>query len=411
MSILIDNIGQLVTNADPEDPRGLGIIEHAAVVVDNDIENSTDGNIISWVGSAADAPACDERIDLEGKTLVPGFVDSHSHIVFAGDRGEEFAARMEGQRYTGGGIAMTVAATRAASEAQLLANARHLVDEARAQGTTTVEVKSGYALSTPGEQKLLRVAGQVTSETTFLGGHVVPIEYAASRDAYVDLVAGVMVERCAPLAKWADVFCEPHAATAFDGDESRAILEAAAEKGLGLRIHGAQLGFGPGPSIAVELGCASIDHATFLTDDDVALLADHADSGGPVVTFLPIVEFSTKQPYPDARRVLDAGITVALATDCNPGTCFSNSMPLAIAMAVRDFNMTPAEALWSATAGGAAALRRTDIGRIRPGARADFCIINAPSYVHLMYRPGVPIAHALELSDTRTTTTYAQTGI
>lgn len=391
MSILIDNIRQLVTNSDPADPRGLGIIADGAVVVDNDV--------VTWVGRSADAEVCDRRIDLGGKTLVPGFVDSHSHIVFAGDRGDEFAARMEGQRYNGGGIARTVAATRAATDEQLLANAQRLIAEARAQGTTTVEVKSGYALNTAGEQRLLKIAGAVTSETTFLGGHVVPSEFIDSRETYVDLVAGEMVEQCAPFAKWADVFCEPHAATAFDGDESRTILSAAAAQGLGLRIHGGQLGYGPGASIAVELGCASIDHATFLTDDDVSLLADSAATGGPVVTFLPIVEFSTKQPYPDARRVLDAGITVALATDCNPGTCFSNSMSLAIAMAVRDFSMTPAEALWSATAGGAAALRRTDIGHIRPGARADLCVIDAPSYVHLMYRVGVPLAHALDLDE------------
>lgn len=383
---LITGISELVTNDGPR--WDLGVIPDAAVVVDD--------GIISWVGTKATAPDAEKTIDLGGRAVIPGFVDSHSHIVFSGDRSAEFTARMAGEAYNGGGIATTVAATRAASDDMLRERARTLVAESRAQGTTLIEVKSGYGLNTEQESRLLRIAAEVTDEVTFLGGHVVPTEFRGNPDDYVDLVTGAMTDVCAPLAKWGDVFCEPHSPVAFDEDQSRAILESAKAHGLGLRVHGAQLGPGPGPKLAVELGAASIDHATFLTDADIDLLAQAAADDGPVVTYLPVVEFSTKQPYPDARRAIDAGIPVAIATDCNPGTCFSNSMSAAMAIAVRDMGMTPDEALWAATAGGALSLRRDDVGKVTPGARADLAVINAPNRDHIVYRAGVPLVRALD---------------
>jgi imidazolonepropionase len=385
MSTLVTGIGELVTN-DPELGTGpLGLLLDAALVIDS--------GVVAWVGSAAAAPAADVRTDVEGRAVLPGFVDSHTHLVFAGERSAEFEARMSGQPYDGGGIASTVAATRDAGENTLRARLCALMAELQAQGTTTVEVKSGYGLSVADEERTLRLAREVTDETTFLGAHVVPPEYRGRTDDYVALVTGPMLAACAPHARWIDVFCEPASPHAFDGDASRAVLEAGRAAGLGLRVHGNQLAPGPGVRLAVELGAASVDHCTFLTDADVDALAG-ADT---VATLLPGVEFSTRQPYPDARRLLDAGVTVALATDCNPGTCFSSSMPLCIALAVREMRMTPAEAVRAATAGGAAALRRTDVGHLGIGARAHLTVLDAPSYRHLAYRPGVPLAHPLPI--------------
>jgi imidazolonepropionase len=377
VTTLLTGIGELTTH-DPE----LGTLAGAALVVDTDT--------IAWVGPATRAPAADRRVDLGGRAVVPGFVDAHSHLVFAGDRAAEFAARMAGDRYDGGGIAATVAATRAASDDELRALLARRVAELRSQGTTTVEVKSGYGLTVADEERALRLAAEVTPETTFLGAHVVPA--GTARDDYVRLVTGPMLAACAPHARWADVFCEPASPHAFDGDEARAVLTAGRAAGLGLRVHGNQLAPGPGVQLAVELGAASVDHCTHLTSADVDSLA----GGDTVATLLPGVEFSTRSPYPDARRLLDAGVTVALATDCNPGTCYSSSMPLMIALAVRELGMTPAEALWAATAGGARALRRFDVGVLAPGRRADLAVLDAPNHLHLAYRPGVPIARAWE---------------
>jgi imidazolonepropionase len=395
VTTLVTGISELVTN-DPAygDGSALGLVRDAAVVVQD--------GFVAWVGSAADAPDADEQRDLGGRAVIPGFVDSHAHLVFAGDRAAEFAARMSGEPYTGGGIATTVAATRAATDDELRARLAALVAEMRRQGTTTVEVKSGYGLTVVDEARALRLAGEVTVETTYLGAHVVPREFADDRDAYVRLAAGEMLTACAPFARWADVFCEP-GPHAFDGDEARTILTAALGAGLQVRLHGNQLTAGPGVRLGVELGAASVDHCTHLSYTDVEALADAGerlrDNGiGTVATLLPAVEFSTRSPYPDARRLIDAGAVVALATDCNPGSCYSSSMPLCIALAVREMHLTPGEALWSATAGGALALRRTDIGRVSPGARADLAVLDAPSYLHLAYRPGVPLASTLELA-------------
>ncbi|MFC9271157.1 imidazolonepropionase [Streptomyces zhihengii] len=375
----IVNIASLVTN-DPSLGEGtpLGLIRDAAVVVE--------GDRVVWVGGSSKAPATDNRIDAGGRAVIPGFVDSHSHLVFAGDRTAEFNARMSGRSYSAGGIRTTVAATRAASDEELEANLVRHLDEALRQGTTTFETKSGYGLTVEDEARALRIAARHTDEVTYLGAHIVAPEFADDPAAYVALVTGEMLDACAPHARWVDVFCEKGA---FDGDQARAILTAGRARGLVPRVHANQLTYGPGVQLAVELEAASADHCTHLTDADVDALAN----GSTVATLLPGAEFSTRAEWPDARRLLDAGATVALSTDCNPGSSFTSSMPFCIALAVRDMGMTPDEALWSATAGGAAALRRTDIGRLTPGARADLVVLDAPSHVHLAYRPGVPLAH------------------
>ncbi|MFJ1793414.1 imidazolonepropionase [Kitasatospora griseola] len=380
MSLLINNVGSLVTNDPALGDGPLGLIPDAAVVVE--------GDRVAWVGRSVDAPAADETVDAAGRALLPGFVDSHSHLVFAGDRTAEFNARMSGRAYSAGGIRTTVAATRAASDAELNANLTRFLAEMLRQGTTTVEVKSGYGLSTADEARSLRIAAGHTEETTYLGAHVVGPEFAEDPAGYVELVTGEMLEACAPFARWVDVFCERGA---FDGDQARAVLTAGMAKGLAPRVHANQLSFGPGVQLAVELGAASADHCTHLTDQDVAALAD----GDTVATLLPGAEFSTRAPYPDARRLLDAGVRVALSTDCNPGSSFTSSMPFCVAVAVREMGMTPDEAVHAATAGGALALRRTDVGRVSPGARADLLLLDAPSHVHLAYRPGVPLTAAV----------------
>ncbi|MEU4501366.1 imidazolonepropionase [Streptomyces sp. NPDC087769] len=377
----ITNIASLVTN-DPSlrADSPLGTIRDAAVVIE--------GDRIVWTGESSKAPATDNAVDAGGRAMIPGFVDSHSHLVFAGDRTEEFNARMSGRAYSAGGIRTTVAATRAATDEQLAANVARYLAEALRQGTTTFETKSGYGLTVEDEARALRIAARHTEEVTYLGAHIVSPDYADDPAGYVDLVTGPMLDACAPYARWIDVFCEKGA---FDGDQARAILTAGMAKGLHPRVHANQLGHGPGVQLAVELDAASADHCTHLTDADVDALAQ----GDTVATLLPGAEFSTRATWPDARRILDAGATVALSTDCNPGSSFTSSMPFCIALAVRDMGMTPDEALWSATAGGAAALRRTDIGRVTPGARADLTLLDAPSHVHLAYRPGVPLVHAV----------------
>jgi imidazolonepropionase len=254
----------------------------------------------------------------------------------------------------------------------------------RRQGTTTVEVKSGYGLTVHDEARALALARQATQETTFLGAHVVPEEYADDPGGYVSLVTGPMLAAAAPYARWVDAFCERGA---FDADQSRAVLEAGAAAGLRGRLHANQLGPGPGVRLACELGLVAVDHCTYLDDADVAALRD----SGTVATLLPGVEFSTRQPYPDARALVDAGVRVAIATDCNPGSCYTSSMPLCLALAVREMRLTPAEALRAATRGGAEALDRDDVGHLAVGARADLALLDAPTYVHLAYRPGVPL--------------------
>ena len=378
-STLITNIGELVTN-DPDAARNgqslLGAIPDAALVIE--------GDQVAWTGRAVDAPQADEQYDAGGRAVLPGFVDSHSHLVFAGDRSEEFAARMTGTPYAAGGIRTTVAATRAATDEQLTSHVARLVGEMRRQGTTTVEIKSGYGLTVRDEARSLAVARQFTEETTFLGAHVVP---EGDPGEYVELVTGPMLDAAKGHARWIDVFCERGA---FDGDQARAVLAAGAAAGLSGRLHANQLTYGPGVRLAAELGLVAVDHCTYLADEDVEALRD----SGTIATLLPGVEFSTKQPYPDARRLLDAGVRVALASDCNPGSCFTSSLPLCIALAVREMGMTPAEAVHAATYVGAQALDRDDVGALTVGKRADLIVLDAPSHVHLAYRPGVPLVAA-----------------
>jgi len=379
MTTLYTGIGELVTN-DPSqgDGSALGIVTDGALVVD--------GDRIAWVGQRTHAPDADSRVDLADASVIPGFVDSHAHLVFAGERSAEFAARMSGQSYAAGGIATTVAATRAADDSTLDRGLERLTGELLRGGVTTFETKSGYGLTVADEARALRLARAFTDETTFLGAHVVPQEYRDDRDGYVDLVVGPMMEACAPLARWVDVFCDRGA---FDVDEARTILQAGMAAGLLPRLHAGQLELGAGIQLAVELGAASVDHCTYASGADLEALGAAADT--TVATLLPGAEFSTRATWPDARRFVDAGATVALATDCNPGSSFTSSMSFCIAVAVRDMFFTPAQALWSATAGGAKALRRDDVGVLAVGRRADFVVLDAPSYVHLAYRPGVPL--------------------
>ena len=375
-SFLVTNIGELVTNSLEFGPTPLGILSNAAILVEDDR--------VSWIGTAIEAQTftADEKVDAQGASVIPGFVDSHAHLIFAGSRAAEFEARMSGLPYEAGGIKTTVAATRAASDEDLRTNMWRLIDEAKSSGTTTIECKSGYGLTVEDEARSLRIASEACADVTFLGAHVVPEEYSQREDEYVSLVTGAMLDACAPFAKWIDVFCDRDA---FDPESTRKILKAGIAKGLLPRLHANQLEHGEGVQIAVEFDAASADHCTHLSQADIDALA----SSNTVATLLPAAEFSTRSSYPNARALIDAGATVAIATDCNPGSSYTTNMPLCIALAVREMRMTPAEALAAATLGGAKALRRNDIGHLSPGARADLVLLNAPSYLHLAYRPGV----------------------
>ena len=378
-STLITNIGQLVTN-DPE----LGIQRDVALVY-------SDG-YVSWIGSKEKAPGADNLIDAEGSAVIPGFVDSHTHAVFAGDRLNDFLARMKGTKYASGGIKTTVAATREATDDQLRNHCENMVLEFIQNGITTFEIKSGYGLDVETEEKILRVAREFTEETTFLGAHVVPEEFADNRRSYIDLVKGAMLDAALPYAKWIDVFCDNGA---FTPDEAKEIIQAGVAKGLSGRLHGNQLGDTGGIELAVDLGLASVDHCTFVTDKQLELLANSST----VATLLPGAEFSTRSPYPDARRFYDHGVNVALATDCNPGSSYISSMPFIIAIAVRDMHFTPEQALVAATLGGASALQRSDIGHLGIGARADISILNVPAFEYLAYRPGTQLIKQVLVSN------------
>lgn len=371
-SLLVRNIGQLVLN----DPvfANLNEISGAAMVIE--------GETIAWVGPNASAPRCDEVLDVAGACVIPGFVDSHSHLVFAGERSLEFSSRMTGEKYSAGGIKTTVAKTREATKEQLSLNAKNLLREMHSTGTTTAEIKSGYGLNVETEKRTLEVASELTQETTFLGAHVVP-EGISSQD-YVNLVTGEMLEAVLPFAKWIDVFCDKGA---FDVEQSREVLSAGIAKGLLPRIHANQLSNLGAIALAVELDCASADHCTHLSSQDIELLA----GSNTVATLLPGAEFSTRSPYPNARGLIEAGAKIALATDCNPGSSFTSSMPFVIALAVTQMGLSPEEALWAATMGGANALRRKDLGHLNVGARADFVVLDAPNHIYLSYRPGVQL--------------------
>ncbi len=371
---LIKNIGLLVTNNSEIDSTPLGLIENGALLIEH--------GKVKWVGASESAPSAEKIVDASGKCVIPGFVDSHNHLIFAGDRSNEFAARMNGQKYEAGGIAYTVELTRKASDSDLLSNARRLQHEALHSGTTTIEIKSGYGLTVKDEARSLSIAKQLSDETTFLGAHVVPSEFKGKADDYVDLVCGQMLAEVKPHAKWIDVFCDRGA---FTTEQARKVLKAGIAAGLLPRLHANQLEQGDGIALGVELDAASVDHVSYFNNSDIENLA----KSKTVATLLPGAEFSTRSNYPDARKLIDAGVTVALAADCNPGSSYTTNIPLMIALAVREMFMTPAQALWSSTKGGAQALRRDDVGHLSVGANADFVILKESSYIHLAYRPGV----------------------
>ncbi len=383
-SVAITNIGSLITNDQGLELGLLGELHDAAIVVED--------GLIAWVGSSSNVPITDESIDNHGRTILPGFVDSHAHLMFAGDRASEFAARMAGESYGAGGIRTTVAATRAASDTELEANFLRLSAELRASGITTFETKSGYGLTVEDEARALRIAATHTSETTYLGAHVVPTEFEGRADDYVSLATGEMLNQVAGSAKWIDVFCDRGA---FTVEQAREILSAGKAAGLQPRIHANQLQQGGGIQLAVEMDCASADHCTHFDQADIDALA----GSNTVATLLPGAEFSTRANYPDARKLWDAGVTVALATDCNPGSSYTTSMPFCIAVAVRDMKFTVEQAIWSATMGGASALRRGDVGALKVGMRADLIDLNAPSALHLAYRPGVNLINKTYTSE------------
>lgn len=399
MSHLITNIGELMT----QDVEG-AVLRDAAVVLE--------GERISWLGAARSAPAADSKTDLAGRALLPGWVDSHTHLVFAGDRTAEFEARMAGQSYTAGGIAVTTGATRGASDTELSKLLASRIAEAASQGTTYLETKTGYGLSVEDEARSARIASAQADEVTFLGAHLVPD--GMDPDDYLDLVCGPMLEAVVPYARWADVFCERGA---FDEAQSRRVLEAARGAGLGLRLHGNQLGEGPGVRLAVEFAAASVDHLNYLTADDIAALAGTwegwtpgSEERGTVATVLPACDLSTRQPLAPARALLDAGAQVALASNCNPGTSYTSSMAYCVTTAVLQMGLNVSEAVRAATYAGALALGRdigidTDgqraVGSIAVGHRADLQALNAPAATHLAYRPGMPLTHAVWRAGTR----------
>ena len=385
---LVGNIGLLVTNDSSFDGTPLGLLTNAAFLIEK--------GAITWIGESDSAPRAEvaNYIDANGRCIIPGFVDSHAHLIFAGDRSDEFRARMQGEGYSSGGIGSTVELTRRADNGHLLQSGRRLVAEANASGTTTIECKSGYGLTVEDEARQLVVARQLTEETTFLGAHVVPKEFVDSPDDYVDLVCGPMLDAAKPYAKWIDVFCDKGA---FTGDQARKILKAGLAKGLLPRIHANQLEPGEGVQVGVELGAASVDHVTYLSDADIDLLS----GSKTMATLLPAAEFSTRSNYPDARRLFEADVNVALASDCNPGSSYTTNIPFVIALAVRDLHFSPEQAIWSATKGGAMALRRKDVGHLGISAQANFSILSTPSYIHLAYRPGVPLIDEVWRNGTR----------
>lgn len=382
--LLISDIGQLVTNTGPagQAEESLGLLRFHALLIE--------GDSIAWVGPDDD-PAVHraraagvEEVSARGQVVIPGFVDSHTHLIHAGDRSDEFRRRMSGEPYVPGGIWDTVRATRSATDDELLAELRHRLHQAELTGTTTIEIKTGYGLDVATEARLAALASSVTDQVTFLGAHLIPPEFDGRGDDYVELVVGEMLDSVRPHVRFIDAFCERGA---FSEEQSRRVLLAGAERGLIPTLHASQLDYGGGVAIAQGVGAVSLSHGTFLTDEDIARLA----GSNTVVILLPGTEFATRQPYPDARRLTDAGVTLAIASNCNPGSGYSSSMPLMIALAVREMGMNPADALYSATKGGADALALSDRGVIAPGMRADLILLDAPDYSYLAYRPGVPM--------------------
>lgn len=391
--LLVRRIGRLVSN-DADRGGLLGVVDDAAIVV-------TDSTI-SWVGWEAELPrGLGEMpvLDCEGRSVVPGFVDAHTHLVFAGDRSVEFGLRMEGASYeellaAGGGIRSTVRLTRAATGEELFAEASRRAGRMLAAGTTTAEVKSGYGLDLETEVRMLEIVHHLDSVlpidlvATFLGAHVVPAEYEHDRSAYVALVAGAMLDACAPLARFCDVFTDD---VAFTVDETRTILTAAAEHGLATRLHADQLSRSGGTALAAELSAASADHLDHASDADLSALAAAGTSG----VLLPAVSLAMRLPYPNGRTIWDAGVTVALGTDCNPGSAYIETMSFVIALAVLEMGLTPDEALWAGTRGSALSLREPEKGQLTAGSHADLVVLDADSHVHIPYRPDTDLVWAV----------------
>jgi imidazolonepropionase len=398
VDFLLTGIGQLVT-ADPGLGVGpLGVVERAAVA-------AADGTVV-FAGPEASlperslAPGC-ERMDAGGRAVVPGFVDAHTHLVFAGDRADEFAARLRGFGYeqalaAGGGIHRTVRETRAASGAELeRATADRLV-QAGISGTTTIEVKSGYGLTVDDERRSLEVVARLAARTpidvvpTFLGAHLIPAEFADDRKAYIDLLEQEMLPACAPLAEFVDAFCDRGALTVA---ESRRVLAAGRRHGLKAKIHANELGPTGGAWLAAEQGCVSADHLLFLDHAEAAALA----SAGTVAVLLPGTSFLLRTGNVAPIRVLrETGVTLALGTDCNPGTCYCESMQLVIALACVHGGLTPEEALLAATSGAARAVGRADsAGRLTPGSACDLVVLHGRSYLDLAYHLGVNLAQVV----------------
>lgn len=390
---VVTNIGELTTNSS-QGAGLLGVIGDAAVVIED--------GLITWVGEQKELPSVAdgaEVIDCQGNAVVPGFVDAHTHLVFAGDRADEFGRRLRGESYeeimaAGGGIQSTVTATRRASTGDLtnatMARAKRML----AAGTTTVEIKSGYGLDLYNEKRSLGVAAAAGAGValdvlpTFLGAHTVPPEFAGDADGYVDHVIDVILPACAPFSRFCDVFCDKGV---FTVDQARRVLEAGREHDLLPRLHANQLAQSGGVQLAAEVGAVSADHLDHLDDHDIAVLRD----AGTVAVLLPGVSFSLRLPQARGRDLWDAGVPVALATDCNPGTSYIESIPFVIALACMDMGLSPEQAVWSATKGGALALGLDDRGVVAPGAVGDLAILAHPSYLHLAYRPDAKAVHGV----------------
>ncbi|WP_342318613.1 imidazolonepropionase [Corynebacterium mayonis] len=381
MSTLLTGISELRTVSE------LGTIKNAALLIND--------GVIEWAGAAADAPTgVGDTVDLGGRAVLPGWVDSHTHMVFDGDRAAEFEARMAGESYAAGGIAVTMEATRSASVERLHRLVAERVAAGHAGGTTTFETKTGYGLNVASEAQAARVAAAHVDEVTFLGAHLVPP--GADAEAYVDEVVGPMLDAVKEHVQWIDVFCERGA---FTEEQSRRVLEAGKSAGLGVRVHGNQLGEGPGVRLAVEMGAASVDHVNYLSDADIELLA----GSDTVATLLPACDLSTRQALAPGRKLIDAGATVAIASNLNPGTSFTSSMNFCVTTAVLQQHLTLDEAIAAATTGGAKALRRHNVGAgkdpqgrpakgtLVPGAAADLHVLDAANAINLAYRPGMPI--------------------
>jgi imidazolonepropionase len=398
VDFLLTGAGQLVT-CDPALGEGpLGLVEGGAV--------AAAGGRVVHAGPEAALPGLEVaagavRVEAGGQAVVPGFVDAHTHLVFAGDRADEFAARLRGVGYeealaAGGGINRTVRDTRAATDAELERAAAGRLGRALAHGTTTLEAKSGYGLTAKDERRSLEVLARVAAGSpvevvaTFLGAHLIPEEFADDRTGYLDLLEHEMLPACAPLAEFVDAFCDRGALTV---EESRRVLAAGVRHGLKAKVHANELGSTGGAALAAELGCTSADHLLFCDPEEARALA----AAGTVAVLLPGTSFLLRTGRAAPVQVLrDAGATLALGTDCNPGTCYCESMQLVIALACVHGGLSPEEAVLAATDGAARALGRGGrVGRLAPGAACDLVVLAGRSYLDLPYHLGVNLAEVV----------------